>query len=163
MTAGPVFFPDPTSPEHTDVQRGRNVAMFAQLAATARAISAAPEEQGQVRRAQELRAATDAATGRYEVIAQSARGDDLRIARDASERAQAPAAASETEVVRSRPVRGRLHVVMGYDPTGLPGCTRSPHIREDLTADTFSLCFAVSQHAESRRQNRYSAATEHLG
>ncbi|WP_207844021.1 relaxase/mobilization nuclease domain-containing protein [Williamsia soli] len=80
------------------------MAMFAQLAATARAISDALETQGQGRRAQELRAATVAASGRYETIADSARGDGLRIARTtAPQRAGAPGPGRNATTVRSAP------------------------------------------------------------
>ncbi|WP_020109771.1 hypothetical protein [Nocardia sp. 348MFTsu5.1] len=81
------------------------MAMFAQLAATSRAICTALEAQGHAQRARELRAATDAASGRYQTIAGSARNDGLRIGRSVSTHTATGLAAprSNAPTVRSRP------------------------------------------------------------
>ncbi|MEU3475853.1 relaxase [Rhodococcus sp. NPDC006774] len=76
----------------TDDPRFAWVAMFGQVAATCRAISDAAEARGELDRARELRAAIDAATGRYSEITDSARADGLRLARPAATAAATPAA-----------------------------------------------------------------------
>ncbi|PZU02693.1 MAG: relaxase [Gordonia sp. (in: high G+C Gram-positive bacteria)] len=82
----------------TDDPRFAWMAMFSQISATCRAISDAAEARGQLDRARELRAATDAAAARYGGIADSARTDGLRLSRPATHTAPARSTAPPTPV-----------------------------------------------------------------
>ena len=80
----------------TDDPRFAWMAMFSQIAATCRAISDAAEARGDLDRARELRAATDAAAARYAGIATSARTDGLQLTRPATAATATPPTRSTT-------------------------------------------------------------------
>lgn len=80
----------------TDDPRFAWMAMFSQIAATCRAISDAAEARGDLDRARELRAATDAAADRYKGIATSARAEGLQLTRPATKTAPTPPARPST-------------------------------------------------------------------